>query len=82
MKGMDDFLIEDLYASIILALVVNTPVQLTLILLKIFTQVAVPWPWIFFPSICVAIAFLSVLCIDIFILLADKLDDWRYDRKK
>lgn len=73
---------EDLYASIILAFVINTPIQLSLILLKIFTKVTVPWLWIFFPSICVAIALLSVLCIDIFILLADKLDDWRYDRKK
>lgn len=73
---------EDFYASIILGAVVNTPVQLALILLKVITQVAIPWPWIFFPSICIAIALLSVLCIDIFIILADKLDDWRYDRKK
>lgn len=35
-----------------------------------------------FPSVCVAIAILSVFCIDIFILLADKFDDWRYIRKK
>lgn len=73
---------EDLYASIILTLVVNAPVQLALILLKIFTKVTVPWPWIFFPSVCVAIALLSVLCIDIFINLADKFDDWRFSRKK
>lgn len=73
---------EDFYASIILGAVVNTPVQLTLILLKVITQVAIPWPWIFFPSVCVVIALLSVLCIDIFITLADKFDDWRYSRKK
>lgn len=73
---------EDFYASIILGAVVITPVQLALILLKIFTKVTVPWPWIFFPSVCVAIALLSVLCIDIFITLADKFDDLRYSRKK
>lgn len=73
---------EDFYASLILVFVVNTPIQLTLILLKAFTKVTVPWLWIFFPSICIVIALLSVLCIDIFILLADEFDDWRYDRKK
>lgn len=55
---------EDFYASIILGAVVNTPIQLTLILLKIFTKVTVPWPGIFQGSFFrqSALQLLSYLC--------------------